>query len=119
MQAFPVIATSPLLSCVLEHAHRALRQATLGTLNSLIGAYGDKFGLSAYEVIVVELSGLISDSDLHMTGLAWNYAHTNKGREVKRSLLQGLYLLLESLLAYAKPSPQSGGIANKQALKST
>ncbi|KAK2373377.1 cullin-associated NEDD8-dissociated protein [Trifolium repens] len=94
-RAFPVIATSPLrvdLSCVLEHvvaeltaflrkAHRALRQATLGTLNSLIGAYCDKFGLSAYEVIVVELSGLISDSDLHMTGLAWNYAHTNKGRE--------------------------------------
>jgi cullin-associated NEDD8-dissociated protein 1 len=27
--------------------------------------------------------------------------------------------LLESLLACAKPSPQSGGIANKQALKST
>lgn len=42
-----------------KQANRALRQATLGTLNSLIVAYGDKIGLSAYEVIIVELSGLI------------------------------------------------------------
>ncbi|KAG5006583.1 hypothetical protein JHK82_024526 [Glycine max] len=101
-QAFAVIVASPLqvdLSCVLEHvvveltaflqkANRALRQATLGTLNSLIVAYGDKIVLSAYEVIIVELSGLISFDSL-----------------------------LESLLACAKPSPQSGGIA-KQALHS-
>ncbi|GMY04914.1 Cullin-associated NEDD8-dissociated protein 1 [Fagus crenata] len=84
IQVFAVIAASPLqidLSCVLEHviaeltaflgkANRALRQATLGTLNSLIVAYGDKIGPSAYEVITVELSSLISDSDLHMTALA-------------------------------------------------
>ena len=44
---------------VLEKANRALRQATLGTLNSLIVAYGDKIGPSAYEVIIVELSTLI------------------------------------------------------------
>jgi len=44
---------------VCKQANRALRQATLGTLNSLIVAYGDKIGLSAYEVIIVELSGLI------------------------------------------------------------
>lgn len=31
----------------------------MGTLNSLIVAYGDKIVLSAYEVIIVELSGLI------------------------------------------------------------
>lgn len=42
-----------------KQANRALRQATLGTLNSLIVAYGDKIDLSAYEVIIVELSGLI------------------------------------------------------------
>ncbi|PON60377.1 Coatomer beta subunit [Parasponia andersonii] len=84
VKAFAVIAASPLqidLSCVLEQviteltaflrkANRALRQATLGTLNSLIVAYGDKIGSSAYEVIIVELSTLISDSDLHMTALA-------------------------------------------------
>ncbi|CAN0899465.1 Cullin-associated NEDD8-dissociated protein 1 [Linum grandiflorum] len=84
VKAFAVIATSPLridLACVLEHvigeltaflrkANRALRQATLGTLNSLVVAYGDMIGASAYEVIIVELSTLISDSDLHMTALA-------------------------------------------------
>ncbi|KAH7538365.1 hypothetical protein FEM48_Zijuj03G0191800 [Ziziphus jujuba var. spinosa] len=84
VKAFAVIAASRLqidLSCVLEQviteltaflrkANRALRQATLGTLNSLIVAYGDKIGSSAYEVIIVELSTLISDSDLHMTALA-------------------------------------------------
>ncbi|KAG5541204.1 hypothetical protein RHGRI_021154 [Rhododendron griersonianum] len=113
VKAFAVIAASPLridLSCVLEHviteltaflrkANRALRQATLGTLNSLIVAYGDKIGSAAYEVIIVELSTLISllsdlmiyivflkyvpsaismlihhmhisDSDLHMTALS-------------------------------------------------
>lgn len=31
----------------------------MGTLNSLIVAYGDKIGPSAYEVIIVELSALI------------------------------------------------------------
>lgn len=40
-------------------ANRALRQATLGTLNSLIVAYGDKIVSAAYEVIIVELSTLI------------------------------------------------------------
>ncbi|XP_024030609.1 cullin-associated NEDD8-dissociated protein 1 [Morus notabilis] len=84
VKAFAVIAASPLqidLSCVLEQviteltaflrkANRPLRQATLGTLNSLIVAYGDKIGSSAYEVIIIELSTLISDSDLHMTALA-------------------------------------------------
>ncbi|KAG4929120.1 hypothetical protein JHK84_046091 [Glycine max] len=172
VKAFAVIAASPLrvdLSCVLEHvvaeltaflrkANRALRQATLGTLNSLIVAYGDKIMLSAYEVIIIELSGLISDSDLHMTALALELCCTLMGDKrsnqsiglavrnkvlpqaltlIKSSLLQGQALmalqnffaalvysantsfdsLLESLLACAKPSPQSGGIA-KQALHS-
>ncbi|KAG5024111.1 hypothetical protein JHK85_020453 [Glycine max] len=189
VKAFAVIAASPLrvdLSCVLEHvvaeltaflrkANRALRQATLGTLNSLIVAYGDKIVLSAYEVIIVELSGLIRfvllsyslyigigdmecDSDLHMTALALELCCTLMGDKrsnqsiglavrnkvlpqaltlIKSSLLQGQALsalqnffaalvysantsfdsLLESLLACAKPSPQSGGIA-KQALHS-
>ncbi|XP_061357251.1 cullin-associated NEDD8-dissociated protein 1 [Gastrolobium bilobum] len=172
VKAFAVIAASPLrvdLSCVLEHvvaeltaflrkANRVLRQATLGTLNSLIVAYGDKIVLPAYEVIIVELSGLISDSDLHMTALALELCCTLMGDKrssqsvglavrnkvlpqaltiIKSSLLQGQALLalqnffaslvysantsfdslLESLLACAKPSPQSGGIA-KQALHS-
>ncbi|XP_061375956.1 cullin-associated NEDD8-dissociated protein 1-like isoform X1 [Gastrolobium bilobum] len=172
VKAFSVIAASPLqvdLSCVLDHvvveltaflrkANRALRQATLGTLNSLTVAYGDEIGSSAYEVIIIELSGLISDSDLHMTALALELCCTLMGDRrsspsvglavrnkvlpqaltlIKSSLLQGQALLalrnffaalvysantsfdslLESLLASAKPSPQSGGIA-KQALHS-
>ncbi|EPS63633.1 hypothetical protein M569_11150 [Genlisea aurea] len=84
VKAFTVIAASPLhldLSCVLEpviseltaflrKANRALRQATLASLNTLIVGYGNQIGSSAYEVIVAELSMLISDSDLHMASLA-------------------------------------------------
>lgn len=43
----------------MKQANRALRQATLGTLHSLIVAYGDQIGSSAYEVIITELSSLI------------------------------------------------------------
>ncbi|PPE02794.1 hypothetical protein GOBAR_DD00163 [Gossypium barbadense] len=122
VKAFAVIAASPLridLSCVLEHviaeltgflrkANRALRQATLGTLNSLIVAYGDKIGPSAYEVIIVELSTLISDSDLHMTALALELCCTlmadkrssrNVGSAVRNRVLpQALTLIKSSLL---------------------
>ncbi|KAK2661463.1 hypothetical protein Ddye_000037 [Dipteronia dyeriana] len=119
--AFAVIATSPLkidLSCVLEHviveltaflrkANRALRQATLGTLNSLIVAYGDKIGASAYEVIIVELSALISDSDLYMTALALDLCYTlmadkrsssNVGLAVRNKVLPQALALVKSPL---------------------
>ncbi|KAI3993229.1 hypothetical protein MKX01_009972 [Papaver californicum] len=122
VKAFAVIATSPLkinLSCVLEHliaeltaflrkANRALRQATLGTLNSLLVAYGDKIASSAYEVIIAELSALISDSDLHMTALALVLCSTlmtdrksspNVGLTVRNKVLpQALTLIRSSLL---------------------
>ncbi|KAG2704351.1 hypothetical protein I3843_05G001300 [Carya illinoinensis] len=122
VKAFAVISASPLqidLSCVLEHviaeltgflrkANRALRQATLGTLNSLIVAYGDNIGPSAYEVIIVELSALISDSDLHMTALALELCCTlmadrrpspNVGLAVRNKVLpQALILIKSSLL---------------------
>lgn len=122
VKAFAVIAASPLhldLSCVLEHviveltaflrkANRALRQATLGTLNTLIVAYGDKIGSAAYEVIIVELSTLISDSDLHMTALALELCCTlmsdrrsgpTVGLTVRNKVLpQALTLVKSSLL---------------------
>lgn len=122
VKAFAVIAASPLridLSCVLENviaeltaflrkANRALRQATLGTLNSLIVAYGDKITSSAYEVIIVELSTLISDSDLHMTALALELCCTlmtdrrsspNVGLTVRDKVLpEALTLVRSSLL---------------------
>ncbi|CAI0376789.1 unnamed protein product [Linum tenue] len=122
VKAFAVIATSPLridLACVLEHvigeltaflrkANRALRQATLGTLNSLVSAYGDLIGSSAYEVIIVELSTLISDSDLHMTALALELCCTlmadsrssqSIGLAVRNKVLpQALTLIKSSLL---------------------
>ncbi|KAF5731795.1 cullin-associated NEDD8-dissociated protein 1 [Tripterygium wilfordii] len=122
VKAFAIIAASPLqidLLCVLEHviaeltaflrkANRALRQATLGTLNSLVVAYGDKISSSAYEVIIVELSTLISDSDLHMTALALELCCTlmtdkrpssNVGLAVRNKVLpQALTLIKSSLL---------------------
>uniref|UniRef100_A0A7N0ZXV2 Cullin-associated NEDD8-dissociated protein 1 n=1 Tax=Kalanchoe fedtschenkoi TaxID=63787 RepID=A0A7N0ZXV2_KALFE len=122
VKAFAVIAASRIrvdLTCVLENliaeltaflrkANRGLRQATLGTLNSLIVAYGDKIGSAAYEVIIVELSTLISDSDLHMTALALELCCTlmddsrsksNVGRAVKTKVLpQALALVKSSLI---------------------
>ncbi|KAK1323717.1 Cullin-associated NEDD8-dissociated protein 1 [Acorus calamus] len=122
VKAFAVIASSPLhinLSCVLEQvvaeltaflrkANRPLRQATLGTLNSLVVACGDQIGSSAYEVIIVELSTLISDSDLHMTALALELCCTmmsdgksgqNVGLTVRYKVLpQALILIRSSLL---------------------
>ncbi|KAM0040565.1 putative TATA-binding protein interacting (TIP20) [Helianthus debilis subsp. tardiflorus] len=122
VKAFAVIAASSLhldLSCVLEHviveltaflrkANRALRQATLGTLNTLVVAYGDKIGSAAYEVIIVELSTLISDSDLHMTALALELCCTlmsdrrsgpTVGLTVRNKVLpQALALVKSSLL---------------------
>ncbi|KAF3773876.1 Cullin-associated NEDD8-dissociated protein 1 [Nymphaea thermarum] len=122
VKAFSIIACSPLkidLSCVLEHvfaeltaflrkANRALRQASLGTLNSLIVAYGDRISSSIYEVIIAELSTLISDSDLHMTALALELCCTmmanrkssqNVGFAVRTKVLpQALILVRSSLL---------------------
>jgi hypothetical protein len=43
----------------LWQANRALRQATLGTLNSLVVTYGGQIGSSSYETIIAELSTLI------------------------------------------------------------
>ncbi|KAI3695011.1 hypothetical protein L1987_77999 [Smallanthus sonchifolius] len=122
VKAFAVIAASPLhldLSCVLEHviveltaflrkANRTLRQATLGTLNTLIVAYGDRIGSTAYEVIIVELSTLISESDLHMTALTLELCCTlmsdrrsgpTVGLTVRNKVLpQALALVKSSLL---------------------
>ncbi|KAK8959556.1 Cullin-associated NEDD8-dissociated protein 1 [Platanthera guangdongensis] len=121
-KAFAVIANSPLrvdLSCVLEQvvseltaflrkANRALRQVTLGTLNALLVAYGDRISSLAYEVIVVELSMLISDMDLHMTALALELCCTlmtdrksceSVGLTVRQKVLpQALILIRSSLL---------------------
>ncbi|KAG1370006.1 hypothetical protein COCNU_15G003720 [Cocos nucifera] len=151
VKAFAVIANSPLridLSCVLEQvvselttflrkANRALRQATLGTLNSLVVAHGDQIGSSAYEIIISELSTLIRKSSQNV-GLTIRYKVLPQALIlIRSSLLQGQALqtlqrffaslvhsantsfetLLDSLLSSAKPSPQSGGLA-KQALYS-
>ncbi|KAG6511801.1 hypothetical protein ZIOFF_029878 [Zingiber officinale] len=122
VKAFAVIANSPLrinLSCVLEQvvseltgflrkANRALRQATLGTLNSLVVAYGEQISSTTYEVIIVELSTLISEADLHMTALALELCCTmmmakissqSVGVTVSHKVLpQALILIRSSLL---------------------
>uniref|UniRef100_A0A0E0CG84 Cullin-associated NEDD8-dissociated protein 1 n=1 Tax=Oryza meridionalis TaxID=40149 RepID=A0A0E0CG84_9ORYZ len=121
VKAFAVIAKSPLridLSCVLDHviseltaflrkANRALRQATLGTLNSLVVAYGGQIGSSSYETIIAELSTLISDMDLHMTALALELCCTimvdrksiqNVGLAVRYKVLPQALILIRSAL---------------------
>ncbi|KAM3271960.1 hypothetical protein ACQJBY_042269 [Aegilops geniculata] len=120
VKAFAVIANSPLridLSCVLDHvvseltaflrkANRALRQATLGTLNSLVVTYGGQIG-SSYETIIAELSTLISDIDLHMAALALELCCTimvdrrsikNVGLAVRHKVLPQALILIRSAL---------------------
>ncbi|GMH24451.1 hypothetical protein Nepgr_026294 [Nepenthes gracilis] len=124
VKAFAVIAASPLhidLSSVLENviseltaflrkANRALRQATLGTLNSMIVAYGDKISSSAYEVIIVELSTLISDSDLHMTALALELCCTlmTDRRSSQNACLTVRYKVLPQALTLIRSSLLQG-----------
>ncbi|XP_008218312.1 PREDICTED: cullin-associated NEDD8-dissociated protein 1-like [Prunus mume] len=112
------------LTAFLRKTNQPLRQATLGTRNSLIVAYGDKIGSSAYEVIIVQLATLISDSDLHMTALALELCCTLMadrsspvvGLAVRNKLLpQALTLIKSSLLP--GQALLSGGVA-KQALYS-
>ncbi|KAH9575070.1 hypothetical protein CY35_01G092900 [Sphagnum magellanicum] len=122
VKAFATIAESPLkidLSSVLEQvvtelttflrqANRALRQASLSTLNALLKAYSNKISPSSYESIVTELSSLMSDADLHMTALALELCctmmvdkqhHANAGMSVcERVLPQALVLVKSSLL---------------------
>ncbi|VAI27270.1 unnamed protein product [Triticum turgidum subsp. durum] len=121
VKAFAVIANSPLridLSCVLDHvvseltaflrkANRALRQATLGTLNSLVVTYGGQIGSSSYETIIAELSTLISDIDLHMAALALELCCTimvdrrsikNVGLAVRHKVLPQALILIRSAL---------------------
>ncbi|XP_078432582.1 cullin-associated and neddylation dissociated [Wolffia australiana] len=121
VKAFAVISSSPLridlsivldqivseLTAFLRKANRALRQATLETLNSLVVAYGTNINSSAYEVIVAELSALISDSDLHMAALSLELCCTlmtdrkphNIGLIVRNEVLpQALALVRSSLL---------------------
>uniref|UniRef100_A0ACD5V930 Uncharacterized protein n=1 Tax=Avena sativa TaxID=4498 RepID=A0ACD5V930_AVESA len=121
VKAFAVIANSPLridLSCVLDHviseltaflrkANRALRQATLGTLNSLVDTYGGQISSSSYETIVTELSTLISDMDLYMAALALELCCTvlvnrksipNVGLAVRSKVLPQALILIKSAL---------------------
>ncbi|KAJ7551601.1 hypothetical protein O6H91_06G021400 [Diphasiastrum complanatum] len=121
VKAFATIAESPLkidLSCILgqavlelttflRKANRALRLASLGTLNALLIAYGDKIGSSSYESIIIELSSLISDADLHMTALALELCctmmkdkrhHSYAGVVVKERVLPQALVLVKSPL---------------------
>ncbi|GBG74361.1 hypothetical protein CBR_g18772 [Chara braunii] len=121
VKAFAVIAESPLgidLSIVLEpvvtelttflrKANRALRQASLFTLNSLVRAYGSRISGKNYDAIITELSSLISESDLHMSALALELCRTmvlDKKRktagttEREKVLPQALELVRSSLL---------------------
>lgn len=122
VKAFATIAESPLqidLSCVLEQvivelttflrkANRALRQASLYTLNAVLAAYSEKISKASLESIVTELSSLISDADLHMTALALELCctmmvdrkhHTDVDSTVAGKVLpQALILVRSSLL---------------------
>lgn len=121
VKAFGIIAESPLdidLSLVLEQAvtelttflrkaNRALRQASLGTLNALLAADRGKLSTSNYEAIIVELSSLISDADLALSAAALELCctimldekkHANAGAIVKDKVLRQALVLVKSPL---------------------
>lgn len=96
------------LTTFLRKANRALRQASLATLNSLLKAYSDKISSFSYDAITAEISSLISDSDLALTALALELCctmmldkqrHANAGTAVSaRVLPQALVLVRSPLL---------------------
>jgi hypothetical protein len=58
IQVLDDLINAPVYACVLQ-ANRALRQASLGTLNALLTAYSNNISPSSYELIITELSSLI------------------------------------------------------------
>lgn len=125
-KAFATIAESPLnlnlssvseqvvteLTMFLRKANRALRQALLGTLNTLLIAYSDKISPVSCEFIVTELSSLISlafylsDTESHMTALALELCctmmvykkklYSNAGAAVRERVLPQALILVNS-----------------------
>jgi len=67
-----IICKDVVLECstFLRKNDRALKQAALMTLNSLIASYGKLIGDSLYETVMKELTILVSDAELHLTHLA-------------------------------------------------
>ncbi|KAL6550146.1 Cullin-associated NEDD8-dissociated protein 1 [Orobanche minor] len=125
-------ASSLRIKCIVKEGNQPLRQATHGTLNTLIVGYGDKIGLAAYKVIIVEISSLIRSSP--SVGPTVRIMILPRAMTlVKSSLLQGQALqalqeffavlvrsantifdeLLETLVSTAKTSPEAGGAAAK------
>lgn len=90
LKALSTIAHSPLsvdlssvcsdvvLECstYLRKNDRALKQAALTSLNSIITRYASQIGGDLYEAVVKELAGLISDTELHLTHLALQLCET-------------------------------------------
>jgi len=90
LKAFSTIAQSALVidlssvcsdavlecSTFLRKNDRALKQAALTSLNSIITRYADKIGQNLFEAVAKELSGLISETELHLTHLALRLCET-------------------------------------------
>eukprot|EP00898_Chlorokybus_atmophyticus_P001722 jgi/Chlat1/2550/Chrsp175S02405 len=58
------------LTSFLRKANRALRQASLSTLDALVTGYADIIPSATYDTIITEASALINDSDLQLAALA-------------------------------------------------
>eukprot|EP00850_Spirogloea_muscicola_P001276 SM000004S15146 [mRNA] locus=s4:1584727:1593967:+ [translate_table: standard] len=121
VKAFSTIAESPLgvdLSPVLEQvlseltsflrkANRALRQASLVTINALLASYSKQASAASYAAIIEELCPLISDVDLHMTALvlelcctmiADSEKHADCGSLICEKVLPQVLVVLKSSL---------------------
>jgi len=90
LKAFATIANSPLqvdlgavvsdvvLECstFLRKNDRALKQAALTSLNSIITRYAAQIAHNLYESVARELAGLIAETELHLTHLALQLCET-------------------------------------------
>ena len=95
------------LTAFLRKANRPLRQASLVTLNSLLRTHSDQVAPATYSSMIEELSPLLSDVDLAMTGLALELCctmllnrdrHVDAGAAVRDSVLPKTLVLVKSPL---------------------
>eukprot|EP00164_Ancoracysta_twista_P000655 GFYU01000869.1.p1 GENE.GFYU01000869.1~~GFYU01000869.1.p1 ORF type:complete len:1276 (-),score=480.86 GFYU01000869.1:86-3913(-) len=123
VKTFATIAASPLkinmgavtagttseIASFLKKSNRPLRQASLVTLNALVKHYATNMTPELYQQIAVELTPLISNSDLHLTHLSLSLCvsllgnNANLGTVIQQNLLPQVTQLLQSSILQGQP----------------
>ncbi|XP_063954997.1 cullin-associated NEDD8-dissociated protein 1-like isoform X1 [Lytechinus pictus] len=100
----------PILASFLRKNHRALKLATLSSLNILIRNYGPSLTSTMMDGIMTELPPLINESDLHISQLTLNLLTSLC--EIHPSSMSKIYdhILVEILVLVRSPLLQGGAL---------